>query len=89
MAYHCSSGIQGAALASLTPGVNIIRMILIGSGMMKDEATVKSMSRHGDRRYNNHNNYTILVILFMFLWQPCLNLSAVAGSFSKDRYTMQ
>ncbi|XP_044483663.1 probable phytol kinase 3, chloroplastic [Mangifera indica] len=45
-----SSGLQGAILASLTPGVNIIRMLLVGSGMWKDEATVKSMSRYGDHR---------------------------------------
>ncbi|KAH9701835.1 Farnesol kinase [Citrus sinensis] len=47
---YCSSGPRGAILASLTPGVNIIRMLLVGSGMWKDEATVKSMSRYGDRR---------------------------------------
>ncbi|RVW66186.1 Farnesol kinase, chloroplastic [Vitis vinifera] len=43
-----SSGRQGAVLAALIPGVNIIRMLLLGLGMWKDEATVKSMSRHGD-----------------------------------------
>ncbi|KAG5238588.1 phytol kinase [Salix suchowensis] len=41
---------SGSALAAFTPGVNIIRMLLIGSGMWKDEATVKSMSRFGDHR---------------------------------------
>ncbi|KAJ6905525.1 phytol kinase 3 [Populus alba x Populus x berolinensis] len=45
-----SSGRRGALFAAFTPGVNIIRMLLIGSGMWKDEATVKSMSRFGDRR---------------------------------------
>uniref|UniRef100_A0A6N2L477 Phytol kinase n=1 Tax=Salix viminalis TaxID=40686 RepID=A0A6N2L477_SALVM len=45
-----SSGNRGALLAASTPGVNIIRMLLIGSGMWKDEATVKSMSRFGDHR---------------------------------------
>ncbi|KAL3580117.1 hypothetical protein D5086_017952 [Populus alba] len=45
-----SSGHRGALFAAFTPGVNIIRMLLIGSGMWKDEATVKSMSRFGDRR---------------------------------------
>ncbi|XP_061957719.1 farnesol kinase, chloroplastic-like isoform X1 [Populus nigra] len=45
-----SSGRQGALLAAFTPGVNIIRMLIVGSGMWKDEATVKSMSRFGDRR---------------------------------------
>ncbi|KAL9404738.1 hypothetical protein Peur_001710 [Populus x canadensis] len=45
-----SSGHRGALLAACIPGLNIIRMLLIGSGMWKDEATVKSMSRVGDRR---------------------------------------
>ncbi|XVF46218.1 hypothetical protein PTKIN_Ptkin03bG0009800 [Pterospermum kingtungense] len=45
-----SSGYQGAISAAITPGVNIIRMLLIGSGIWKDEATVKSMSRYGDYR---------------------------------------
>ncbi|KAF7120876.1 hypothetical protein RHSIM_Rhsim13G0066600 [Rhododendron simsii] len=45
-----SSGHQGAILAALIPGVNIIKMLLIGLGIWKDEATVKSMSRFGDHR---------------------------------------
>ncbi|WCJ39401.1 Farnesol kinase chloroplastic [Euphorbia peplus] len=45
-----SSGHRGAILASLTPGINIFRMLLLGSGIWKDEATVKSMSRSGDHR---------------------------------------
>lgn len=45
-----SSGLQGAFLASLTPGINIFRMLLLGLGIWKDEATVKSMSRYGDYR---------------------------------------
>ncbi|CAJ1960433.1 unnamed protein product [Sphenostylis stenocarpa] len=36
--------------AALIPGVNIIRMLVTGLGIMKDEATVKSMSRFGDYR---------------------------------------
>ncbi|XP_059429324.1 farnesol kinase, chloroplastic-like [Corylus avellana] len=43
-----SSGHRGAILASLVLGINIIRMLLLGLGIMKDEAIVKSMSRHGD-----------------------------------------
>ncbi|KAK3411872.1 hypothetical protein EUGRSUZ_I00620 [Eucalyptus grandis] len=46
-----SSGHRGALLAALIPGVNIIRMLLLGSGIWKDEATVKSMTRFGDRRF--------------------------------------
>ncbi|XVF05776.1 hypothetical protein REPUB_Repub05bG0201500 [Reevesia pubescens] len=45
-----SSGYRGAILAAISPGVNIIRMLLIGFGIWKDEATVKSMSRYGDHR---------------------------------------
>ncbi|KAJ0770457.1 putative phytol/farnesol kinase [Helianthus annuus] len=45
-----SSGIQGAAMAALVPGVNIVEVLLIGLGVVKDEATVKSMSRFGDYR---------------------------------------
>ncbi|BAT88314.1 hypothetical protein VIGAN_05177500 [Vigna angularis var. angularis] len=36
--------------AALIPGVNIIRMLVTGLGIVKDEATVKSMSRFGDYR---------------------------------------
>ncbi|PSR86192.1 Phytol kinase [Actinidia chinensis var. chinensis] len=45
-----SSGRQGAVLAALIPGINIIKMLLLGLGLWKDEATVKSMSRFGDHR---------------------------------------
>ncbi|RDX68287.1 hypothetical protein CR513_52743, partial [Mucuna pruriens] len=41
---------MAAYFASLIPGVNIIRMLVIGLGLWKDEATVKSMSRFGDYR---------------------------------------
>ncbi|GKA45805.1 probable phytol kinase 3, chloroplastic [Tanacetum coccineum] len=45
-----SSGNQGAVVASIVPGVNIVKVLLIGLGIMKDEPTVKSMSRFGDYR---------------------------------------
>ncbi|XP_055812834.1 probable phytol kinase 3, chloroplastic [Solanum dulcamara] len=45
-----SSGQQGAILAALIPGLNIIKMLLLGLGIWKDDATVKSMSRFGDHR---------------------------------------
>ncbi|KAL9241041.1 hypothetical protein vseg_015200 [Gypsophila vaccaria] len=45
-----SSAYRGAVLASLIPGINILRMLVIGSGIHKDEATIKSMSRFGDHR---------------------------------------
>ncbi|XP_049407810.1 probable phytol kinase 3, chloroplastic [Solanum stenotomum] len=45
-----SSGQQGAILAAFIPGLNIIKMLLLGLGIWKDDATVKSMSRFGDHR---------------------------------------
>ncbi|PON85908.1 putative phytol kinase [Trema orientale] len=45
-----SPGSRGALLAASVPGVNIIKMLLLGLGIWKDEATVKSMSRFGDYR---------------------------------------
>lgn len=45
-----SSGRQGAILAALIPGLNIVKMLFIGLGVWKDDATVKSMSRDGDYR---------------------------------------
>lgn len=49
--YRChSSGHRGAILAATIPAVNIIKMLLIGLGLWKDDATVKSMSRFGDHR---------------------------------------
>ncbi|KAL8551355.1 hypothetical protein ACS0TY_000441 [Phlomoides rotata] len=45
-----SSGRQGAMLAAIIPAANIIKMLLIGLGISKDDATVKSMSRFGDHR---------------------------------------
>ncbi|KAI3515000.1 hypothetical protein L1887_13748 [Cichorium endivia] len=44
------SGSQGAFMLAIVPGVNIVKMLLIGNGILKDEATVKSMSRFGDYR---------------------------------------
>ncbi|CAK9171684.1 unnamed protein product [Ilex paraguariensis] len=45
-----SSGHQAAVLAALIPGINIVKMLLLGLGIWKDEGTVKSMSRFGDYR---------------------------------------
>ncbi|XP_062207326.1 probable phytol kinase 2, chloroplastic [Phragmites australis] len=45
-----SSGKYAPFLAALAPGVNIIRMLILGSGVAKNEAMVKSMSRSGDYR---------------------------------------
>ncbi|WVY94486.1 hypothetical protein V8G54_033574 [Vigna mungo] len=41
---------RASYLAALIPGVNIIRMLVTGLGIVKDVATVKSMSRFGDYR---------------------------------------
>ncbi|RLN24335.1 hypothetical protein C2845_PM07G27480 [Panicum miliaceum] len=45
-----SSGTYAPFLAALAPGVNIIRMLLLGLGLVKNEAMVKSISRSGDHR---------------------------------------
>ncbi|XP_047313460.1 probable phytol kinase 3, chloroplastic [Impatiens glandulifera] len=45
-----SSGPRGAILAALIPCANIIKMLVIGLGIWKDEGTVKSISRYGDPR---------------------------------------
>lgn len=45
-----SSGQQGAILAAFIPGLNIIKMLVLGLGIWKDDATVKSMSRFGHHR---------------------------------------
>uniref|UniRef100_A0A453FUY1 Uncharacterized protein n=2 Tax=Aegilops tauschii subsp. strangulata TaxID=200361 RepID=A0A453FUY1_AEGTS len=45
-----SSGRYAPFFAALAPGINIIRMLLLGLGIMKNEAMVKSMSRSGDHR---------------------------------------
>ncbi|KAK9126720.1 hypothetical protein Scep_015566 [Stephania cephalantha] len=45
-----SSRPQAAVFASFIPGINIIRMLLMGLGIWKDNATVKSFSRNGDYR---------------------------------------
>lgn len=66
--YYCSSGSQGAVVAALVPAVNIVKMLLIGLGIMKDEATVKSMTRFGDYRYLNyflHCIYGLILVGFM------------------------
>lgn len=39
-------------MAALIPGINIVKVLLIGLGILKDEAAVKSMSRDGDYRFN-------------------------------------
>ncbi|XP_052186230.1 probable phytol kinase 3, chloroplastic isoform X2 [Diospyros lotus] len=45
-----SSDNHAAVIASLIPGINIIKVLLLGLGIWTDEATVKSMSRYGDYR---------------------------------------
>ncbi|KAL6853734.1 hypothetical protein ACP4OV_019763 [Aristida adscensionis] len=45
-----SSGGYAPLLAALAPGINIIRMLLLGLGVVKNDAMVKSMSRSGDYR---------------------------------------
>jgi farnesol kinase len=38
-------------LAPLIVIVNIIKVTVIGLGLVKDEGVINSMTRHGDRRY--------------------------------------
>ncbi|XP_031111077.1 farnesol kinase, chloroplastic [Ipomoea triloba] len=45
-----SSGRQGALVAALIPGLNIFKVLSLGLGILKDDGTVKSMSRFGDYR---------------------------------------
>ncbi|KAJ0987637.1 hypothetical protein J5N97_005993 [Dioscorea zingiberensis] len=45
-----SPGNLAPFLAALAPGINIFRMLLLGLGIWKNEAMVKSISRHGDYR---------------------------------------
>ncbi|KAI5007184.1 hypothetical protein ZWY2020_047132 [Hordeum vulgare] len=45
-----SLGRYAPFFAAFAPGINIIRMLLLGLGIMKNEAMVKSMSRSGDHR---------------------------------------
>ncbi|KAH7656761.1 hypothetical protein IHE45_18G094000 [Dioscorea alata] len=45
-----SSGSLAPFLAALAPGINIFRMLFLGLGIWKNEAMVKSVSRHGDYR---------------------------------------
>ncbi|RVW66202.1 Farnesol kinase, chloroplastic [Vitis vinifera] len=71
-----SSGCRGALLAALIPGVNIIRMLLLGLGIWKDEAVVKSMSRYGDHRLQFWKK-SYFRILFH-----------ASGNFSRDHYAM-
>jgi len=40
----------GRYLAALVPLLFTVQFALIGSGLIRDEASVKAMSRHGDRR---------------------------------------
>ncbi|KAM0953192.1 putative phytol/farnesol kinase [Dioscorea sansibarensis] len=44
------SGSLAPFLAALAPGINIFRMLFLGLGIWKNEAMVKSVSRHGDYR---------------------------------------
>ncbi|KAJ4796044.1 Phytol kinase [Rhynchospora pubera] len=45
-----SPGRYAPFFAAFAPGINIIRMLLLGSGLWKNDAMVKSISRFGDYR---------------------------------------
>lgn len=61
MPADCSSESYAPFLAALAPGINIIRMLLLGLGIWKNEAMVKSISREGD--YRLYFSYTSLLSL--------------------------
>nr|CAB3462802.1 unnamed protein product [Digitaria exilis] len=46
-----SDDVYAPFLAPLIVVINIIKVIVIGLGLVKDEGVVNSMTRHGDRRY--------------------------------------
>ena len=59
-------------LAALVPGLITVQFILVGIGLMKDEAAVKALSRTGDRReiLRGPMFYGIIfVILTMLYWK--------------------
>ncbi|XXG39765.1 hypothetical protein AAC387_Pa01g0640 [Persea americana] len=45
-----SGGGWAPLLAAVTPGINILRMLIFGLGIQRNDAVVKSMSRYGDYR---------------------------------------
>lgn len=45
-----SNGKQAPLLAAVAPGINIIRMLILGLGIQRNDSVVKSMSRYGDYR---------------------------------------
>ncbi|KAF3330621.1 putative phytol kinase 2 [Carex littledalei] len=47
---HFSPGRYAPFLAALAPGINSVRMLLLGLGLWKNDAMVKSMSRFGNYR---------------------------------------
>lgn len=61
----CSSGHAGAVVASLIPSMNVVNMLLLGSGIRKDDATVKSMTRTNDHRFA-YLIFLLSELLFMF-----------------------
>jgi hypothetical protein len=59
----CSSERYAPFLAALAPGISIIRLLLLGLGITKNESLVKSttMSRSGDHRF--HTNICLLFVI--------------------------
>lgn len=56
-------------MAALIPGINIVKVLLIGLGILKDEAAVKSMSRDGDYRLIILLHICMLLFLLDLLMQ--------------------
>ncbi|XP_077214227.1 phosphatidate cytidylyltransferase family protein isoform X2 [Tasmannia lanceolata] len=67
-----SPGHQAPVLAALAPGINIFRMLLLGLGIIRSDAMVKSISRHGDYRelLKGPLYYACTITMAtMFLWR--------------------
>ncbi|KAF8037106.1 hypothetical protein BT93_B0121 [Corymbia citriodora subsp. variegata] len=85
-----SSGHRGTLLAATIPGVNIIRMLVLGSGIWKDEATVKSMTRFGDRRELLEGPlFYVLTITFActYYWRTSpIAIAAICNLYAGDGF---
>lgn len=80
MTIWCSSGHLGAIVASLIPAMNVINLLLLGLGIWKDDATVKSMTRNGDIRYVLNGVEIELKCLHMTKAQTSQNFCCLSSS---------
>ncbi|KAG6400652.1 hypothetical protein SASPL_137493 [Salvia splendens] len=87
-----SSGRAGAVVASLIPGMNVVNMLLLGSGIRKDDATVKSMTRTNDHRHGATEGAVVLyfrsdtchrILLANVSYRGCSILQRMADIFGR------